>query len=323
MNTFRLFDDVSPQCVTNFAKFLDTVKDGESVRLEIMSYGGEVFSGLAIAEKLAQARTRGITSHSMIYGIAASAAAIIAISADRVTMTDAGSLMLHGVFCRDCDEQDDGIERANQACLSIINRRAPNFTLKDLLSGDSWFDARAALELGLIDEIRPLDENTQTNATLTNLLRGVLQAHVHATNGGLKMDKDSILKNKSVLLNAEDEQDKDAQAPDEEKLENAEGEENASDPSVALVDGINAVLDKLAVIEQKLDALMPVTVEVEPDDVPQGADIMAAKLRTMYDKIGKVSAPCAKKTLDDKDELKNAAQRIKKIYPNIAKFYEE
>lgn len=328
MKRYRIFDDIWNETASGVSDFLAKVGDNESVQIDVMSYGGDLFSGLAIAELLMEARNRGIQSTVVIYGLAASAAAILALAADRVVMTEIGSMMLHGVYHMtwegDIITEGEDIEHANARCMAIINRRNPNYTVEMLTAKDNWYTAQQAKELGFVDEIRPLDDFAK-DATLKNMFTGLLNMAVHATKprGGLKMSK--------IAKNEVDEKDVTTQIEEPEKSEDtenkevhAEGEEDVDLKSL-IVDGFSAILDKLEAIEARLDAPAPdLNEEDEGDEKKKDDDIMAAKIRAMYDRIGKVCKPCTKKTADEpvtkdsaleKERAKNEAAKI--LYPNL------
>lgn len=316
MKRFRLFDDISPKCTKEFSDFLNTVEDGEEIQLEVMSYGGEVFSGLAIAQLITEARKRAIHSTAIVYGIAASAAAILALATDHVIMTELGSLMLHGVWCEGVDGEDEGIRRANEACLAIIQRRCPSYDMQTLTECDHWYSAEEAKALGLIDEIRPLD-SFGNDGTLTDMVRSVLLAY--AKFGGSKMnEKRNDLDVKDIETQVEEEKKDDET---ENKELSAEGED--VDLKTLIVDGFSAVLDKLASIEARLAEPAP-ELEADEDEKKKDDNIMSAKIRAMYDRIGKVCQPC---TRAPRDEAKTEAQimneerakneAFKKLYPNL------
>lgn len=327
MKRFRLFDDIWVKPTEDFSEFINHVEAGESIQIDVMSYGGDVFSGLAIAEMLLEARKRAIHSSVVIYGIAASAAAIMALAADHVVMTEIGSLMLHGVYQETWDgkiiKKGDDIDRANAVCLSIIQRRCPSYTMDMLLAKDNWYSAAEAKELGLIDEVRPLDDFAK-DMDLKNMLSRLLNMATHASkpNGGNKMSKSA--------KNDLDEKDVETQIEEQEKkeLENDEGDATAdeSDLKTLIVDGFNAILDRLAAIEAML-APKDVEANGNGEDEKKDDDIMAAKIRAMYERIGKVSKPCARPVREEKTdkeaEVKAAAERVKTVFPNIAKYYAE
>ena len=334
MKRFRIFDDVWNDIASQVSDFMAKVGDGESIQFDVMSYGGDLFSGLAIAEMLMEARKRGIQSTVVIYGIAASAAAILALAADRVVMTEIGSMMLHGVYHLTwdgkCVTEGEDIDHANARCMAIINRRNPEYTVEMLTAKDNWYTAQQAKDLGFVDEIRPLDDFAKDTA-LKNMFTGLLNMAVHATkpNGGFKMNK--------IAKNDLDEKDVTTQIEEPEKNEDTENKEihaegeDGGDPDLKtlIVDGFSAILDKLEAIEARLDAPKPeleADGDGEDDEKKKDDDIMAAKIRAMYDRIGKVCKPCTKKTADDtvpKDKESALARErarneaCKKLYPNL------
>lgn len=328
MKRFRIFDDIWNDTASGVSDFLAKVGDGESVQIDVMSYGGDLFSGLAIAELLMEARNRGIKSTVVIYGLAASAAAILALAADRVVMTEIGSMMLHGVYHMTWEGNiitaGEDIEHANARCMAIIHRRNPDYTVEQLTAKDNWYTAQQAKELGFVDEIRPLDDFVK-DATLKNMFTGLLNMAVHATKprGGLKMS--------TTTKNEVDEKDVTTQIEEPEKSEDtenkeihAEGEDDVDLKSL-IVDGFSAILDKLDAIEARLDASAPALDEDDSDgEKKKDDDIMAAKIRAMYDRIGKVCKPCTKNTADAPTNKDNAFEverarneACKKLYPNL------
>lgn len=320
MKRYRIFDDIFNKAAAGVSDFLAKVGDGESVQLDVMSYGGDLFSGLAIAEMLMEARKRGIRSTVVVYGIAASAAAILALAADHVVMTEVGSMMLHGVYHMTWDgdiiTEGEDIEHANARCMAIINRRNPDYTVEMLTAKDNWYTAQQARELGFVDEIRPLDDFAKDTA-LKNMLTGLLNMAVHANrpNGGFKMNK--IARNDVDDVTTQIEEPEKSEDTENKEIQ-AEGED--VDLKTLIVDGFNAILDKLAAIEARLEAPAPAL--NEDDGEKKDDDIMSAKIRAMYDRIGKVCKPCVKKTADETTanalEVERARnEACKKLYPNL------
>lgn len=328
MKKYRIFEDIWPDTASGLADFLQTVGDGEPIQIDIMSYGGDLFSGLAMAEMLLEAKTRGVTSTAVIYGIAASAAAILALAADRVIMTEIGSMMLHGVYhitpVGDLITDGEDIDHANARCMDIIHRRNSLYTVKMLTEKDNWYSAREAFDLGFVDEIRPIDD-LSNEPVYKNVFSGLLNMAISAANprGRIKMAR---------LKNAVDEERKDiTEDVVEEKKEEVEEvkEEPRSegvDLKTLIVDGFSAILDRLDAIERRLDHDVMLDADGCGEDRRKDSDIMAAKIQAMYDRIGPVCKPCAKKTAEVTEEktAENAVrieiarnEACKKLYPNI------
>ena len=105
-----------------------------------------------------------------IVGFAASAAAILALSCDVVTMSSLGSLMIHSAWSEMSDSDDPGIKRCNQVQLQIINKRCKAISDKTLKQ-DNWYNANECLKLGLID-------NIQDNSAIINAFYAKLKSEV-------------------------------------------------------------------------------------------------------------------------------------------------
>jgi ATP-dependent protease ClpP protease subunit len=327
MKRFRIFDDIYNNVASGFADFLTKVAQGESIQIDVMSYGGDLFSGIAMAEMLMESRKRGIHSTVVIYGIAASAAAIMALAADHVVMTEVGSMMLHGVYHITWEgeliTEGEDIDHANARCMAIIHRRNPDYTVEMFTAKDNWYTAQQAKDLGFVDEIRPLDDFAK-DVSLKNMITRFLNMAVHAAkpNGGLKMDK--IAKNDLDVKEVTEQIENPEKREDIENVEIREEGEGEVDLKTLIVDGFSAIMDKLDAIEARLNAPAPVLDEGCDSEKKKDDDIMAAKIRAMYDRIGKVCKPCAKKTTDTTQtkEQTMAAERArndaaKKIYPNL------
>lgn len=327
MKRFRIFDNIWNETANGVSDFLSRVDDGESIQIDVMSYGGDLFSGIAIAEMLLEARNRGIRSTVVIYGLAASAAAILALAADHVVMTEIGSMMLHGVYHVTWDgniiTEGEDIDHANARCMAIINRRNPEYTVEMLSAKDNWYTAQQAKELGFVDEIRPLDDFSK-DATLKNMFTRLLNMAVHAAKpkGGLKMN--------ITAKNDLDEKDVTTQIEEPEKSEDIENDEIQAEGAeevelkTLIVDGFSAILDRLDAIEAALTLKIDIAAEGDDEEKKKDDDIMAAKIRAMYDRIGKVCKPCTKKTAEapstkdsafEKERARNEA--CKKLYPNL------
>jgi ATP-dependent protease ClpP protease subunit len=128
------------------------------IRLRINSYGGELFAGFAIADALPKVKVQTV---SVIEGICASAATLIAMSAYEVTMRENAAMLIHqhsGWFTGNYEQFKDA-QKLNE----ILIQRIVNFYVKhtkldaeairEMLKRDYWMDAQEALEKGFVDRI--------------------------------------------------------------------------------------------------------------------------------------------------------------------------
>ena len=76
--------------------------------------------------------TRGITSVANVWGLAASAASLVALSCDTINISPHGSIMYHSAWNSNGNGNvDDGIKAANAAQLSILSNRIKKLSEKE------------------------------------------------------------------------------------------------------------------------------------------------------------------------------------------------
>ena len=168
MVSINIFEDITPYTLSKVSSILESVKDGDDLELNIESYGGELLPAISIIDLI---QSKHLKTTANIVGFAASAAAILALSCDVVTMSSLGSLMIHSAWSELTDSDDPGIRRCNQVQLQIINKRCKAINDKTLKQ-DHWYSAYDCLELGLIDKIQ--NDSTIINAFYAKLKSEVL-----------------------------------------------------------------------------------------------------------------------------------------------------
>lgn len=167
MVSINIFEDITPYTLSKISSILENVKDGDDLELNIASYGGEILPTISIIDLI---KSKSLKTTANIVGFAASAAAILALSCDVVTMSSLGSLMIHSAWSEMSDSDDPGIKRCNQVQLQIINKRCKAISDKTLKQ-DNWYNANECLKLGLID-------NIQDNSTIINAFYAKLKSEV-------------------------------------------------------------------------------------------------------------------------------------------------
>lgn len=168
MVSINIFEDISAATLAKISNLLESVKDGDDLELNIASYGGELLPAISIIDLI---QSKHLKTTANIVGFAASAAAILALSCDVVTMSSLGSLMIHSAWSELSEDDDPGIKRCNQVQLQIINKRCKAINDKTLKQ-DHWYSAYDCLELGLIDKIQ--NDSTIINAFYAKLKSEVL-----------------------------------------------------------------------------------------------------------------------------------------------------
>lgn len=160
---------VSPQA---FAKALKSIKG--AVELRINSPGGDVFGARAMATAMRE-HDGEITAH--VDGYAASAASLIAISANKTVMAEGSMMMIHKAWTFAMGNADDLTSRA--ALLSKIDDGlAETYASKSggnaedfakMMAEETWFSADEAVSAGLAHEVAKDTKPTKKAKNAWNL----------------------------------------------------------------------------------------------------------------------------------------------------------
>ena len=147
LKTFDIYYDISPLYLEELDKHLRACATDKEINLNICSPGGDIYAGIAIAEKL---RACGKRVNARVWGYAASAAFTIACACDFVEASPLTHFMVHSAYS--WGGVDEGCKHANESQLALIHRKNADYTEKDLLE-DRWFTAIEAQAFGLVDRI--------------------------------------------------------------------------------------------------------------------------------------------------------------------------
>jgi len=146
-------DEVTPKA---FREELES-EDGD-VTVWINSPGGNVF---AAAELYSMLRDYAGAVTVKVASIAASAASVVAMAGDKVQMSPTALLMIHDpstIAMGNAKDMEKAIETLNEVKESIINAYMAKSGLShkkiaDLMSNETWMNAKKAVELGFADEV--------------------------------------------------------------------------------------------------------------------------------------------------------------------------
>lgn len=127
------------------------------VELRINSPGGDVFGGRAMASAMRE-YSGSITAH--VDGYAASAASILAVSADQCVMAPGSFLMIHKAWTIALGNADDFLavasllEKIDGTLVDTYAAKAgADHPWADMLAAETWFTAQEAVDIGLADSI--------------------------------------------------------------------------------------------------------------------------------------------------------------------------
>ena len=288
MISINIFEDITPCTLSKVSSILESVKDGDDLELNIASYGGELLPAISIIDLI---QSKHLKTTANIVGFAASAAAILALSCDVVTMSSLGSLMIHSAWSEMSDSDDPGIRRCNQVQLQIINKRCKAINDKTLKQ-DHWYSAYDCLELGLIDKI-------QNDSTIINAFYAKVRSEV------LPMDKkvQEVVENIKELVESGDVSPETASDVVEELHEDVKVTENPVAEEMPAEEPAKDDHDLLEVIEKLTEEVMNLKARVLAlEDVGT---------KEMVDEEPKAEVGCNE---SEDDKIKN---RINNIYNSI------
>lgn len=287
---------------------LTTLHEGDELVLDFCNGGGSIFHGTAMCDKLMQASARGIKTIARVWGYAASAACLVALSCDVVEMSPNAALMYHSAWCVDGDD-DPAIPLANSIQQTILSKRIARISSKDFNGEDHWVTASQALELGIIDSIIG-------NSTSDDDSRDIRVA-AQFIYGGRKMAE--ILKAEAAQeLEEKRDEEKEAKAADcsEEEKEAPKAEDGD-------IDILETIVQRLEGIEQRLSVLESEGKTQEDLDHREedGAKASAsARRKALMQKLSAVCAPMpsvAVKPVAVAETPEEEAQRFKATYKNF------
>jgi len=148
-------DEVTPK---QFREDLEALGDVETIDLYINSEGGDVFAAQAIHSML---RRHPAKVHTFIDGLAASAASLVAMAGDRVTMPRNAMLMLHSPWAAAVGNANDlrataeDLDRVRESMIAIYADRSGKSRdeVVQILDSETWYTAEEAVAAGFADEV--------------------------------------------------------------------------------------------------------------------------------------------------------------------------
>lgn len=270
MEKYLLINDIEEKEARSIFEWIDSLQDGATAVLDIISHGGQAFVGTGVAQRIIEATSKGIKFIARVYGICASAAADIALACDSIYMSEGSQIMIHSAWNPFISPDDEGIVRANESQLALIHRKLPDYTMEDLKT-DKWFNAEQAVEAGLCVGIIKQDD---VKATLKSV------AAKYNINGGIDM---AITKKAQAEVEAVK-----AEAPCMNNEEEKKNEETkALDDDVMTVSVLEQIVQRLDEIEKRLEVLEGEGKKADDEgaDMGENGDQIAARLNQLYAKL--------------------------------------
>ena len=149
-----------------FMEDLAAVKDKGHITVKLNSCGGDLYTGIAIHNAL---KALSGEVNVVVEGIAASAASVIMCAGDTVTVYPGSLVMIHGVSVylwdslniQDMKQLMKGMDASERAVAEIYNAKTGIAvdTLRGMMTKETWFTGREALEKGFADNLLEDEED--------------------------------------------------------------------------------------------------------------------------------------------------------------------
>ena len=277
LKTFNIYYDISPLYLEELDKHLRACATDKEINLNICSPGGDIYAGIAIAEKL---RACGKRVNARIWGYAASAAFTIACACDFVEASPLAHFMVHSAYRWDGDV-DEGCKHANESQLALIHRKNAEYTEKELAE-DRWFTASEAQAFGLVDRIVEFEGDAEA-------LRAAAYGFSKFRNIGVDTMKAEEMKKEEVIeeTKAEELTPETVDKKVEETVEQVV-DEKSDDLLEKVIERIEELSARVAALEEKREA------ECEPSDEKKAK--LAARLASISRPVARVVATEEEKT---------------------------
>lgn len=160
-------DDVTPK---QFSDDLKALGDIQALTVRINSGGGDVFAAFAIYNRLLDLRKKGVKVSAVVDGWAASAATVICMGAEKISIPAAAMFMIHdpavGSFgyykAEELEKMADELKTIKQAIVAAYagKTRKSAEDISAAMAAETWMDGTSAVESGYCDELISAAENT-------------------------------------------------------------------------------------------------------------------------------------------------------------------
>lgn len=293
LKTFDIYYDISPLYLEELDKHLRACATDKEINLNICSPGGDIYAGIAIAEKL---RACGKRVNARVWGYAASAAFTIACACDFVEASPLTHFMVHSAYGWDGDV-DEGCKHANESQLALIHRKNADYTEKELAE-DRWFTASEAQAFGLVDRIVEFEGDAEAKRAAAygfSKFRNI---------GGDTMKAEEMKKEEVIEEKKAEEVTPETVEKVEDQIEQ-EVDDKSDDLLEQVIERIEELSARVAALEEKREA------ECVPNDEKKAK--LAARIAAISRPVARVVATEEEKTAQNATK---DLERFKAVYGN-------
>lgn len=294
LKTFDIYYDISPLYLEELDKHLRACATDKEINLNICSPGGDIYAGIAIAEKL---RACGKRVNARVWGYAASAAFTIACACDFVEASPLTHFMVHSAYGWGGDV-DEGCKHANESQLALIHRKNADYTEKELAE-DRWFTAIEAQAFGLVDRIVEFEGDAEAKRAAAygfSKFRNI---------GGDTMKAEEMKKEEVIEEKKAEELTPEIVDEKVEELVEQKVDDKSDDLLEQVIERIEELSARVAALEEKREA------ECVPNDEKKAK--LAARLASISRPVARVVATEEEKTAQNATK---DLERFKAVYGN-------
>lgn len=252
------------------------------VKLRLNSPGGNVFQAMSIVSAILSMNT---PVYVYVDGVAASMAAVIAVSADTVYMMDYAKMMIHDPYFVDSGDkalsakQRKTLNKLTDMLRRILSRRGQDeTTVAKLMREETWFSAEEAKAAGLCDQIISSLRNEYMDLDPQQLVAAI-ETEYQSLNNQTQMEKINLSAEAIVALGSKS------------------GQMDESAVSAAIVSAVAAKDNEIAVLKaakEKAEAEVARLKKEKEDAVAAEASDFADQLV----KTGKIAADAKEATVE-------------------------
>ena len=167
---YDIIDDWWGFSVADFALELDRAGDLDRINVRINSPGGDAYAGLAMYNLLAG---HSASVHVKVDGLAASAASVIAMAGDKITMGLASEMMIHYPWVlaignsADLRKVADDLAVMDEGFVDFYAQRTglPKDEVREMLAAETFLSAKECVDKGFADEMAGDDDETSAQAS--------------------------------------------------------------------------------------------------------------------------------------------------------------
>lgn len=208
----------------DFSKSMDEViaKGAKQIIFPTHSGGGSIYEGIAMGNKVQEARSKGIKTICRIEGLAASMAAVFAANCDETEIASNARMMVHegrmismGTVTQ-LRADADQLESLNEDIADVFATRTgkeKSWIMTNWLSGkDKWFNAQQSIDVKLADRKIPTGEKklpVLANSTPWEKMAATYDKIFYPENPtpeNSNLMKDQLIKTLGLAADATDEQ---------------------------------------------------------------------------------------------------------------------